>query len=502
MTLDELRAQVEQQIEQARQSHPQYTQIRAVQAACLAGGGRQPTSAESERVRAAVELIDADPHVSRLRTQLRAVESEAQRDEVDAARAAVTTPTAAVSAYTTTTYSVGDDRSSVGGGASQQRAGFSRNAGDGVIGYEQRTYNPDNANNSLDREGPRSWLKDLYRMNVHNDEGARIRLQRHAREVEVNNEQTSRALSTGSFAGNVPPQYLLDLVAPVVRAGRPFANTVTNLPLPETGMTFNIPKGTTGASVAIQSTQNTSVSSTDEVWGDLVLPVATAAGQQDVSRQSLERGAAGNDALVFMDLAGAYAVNLDQQLLSGSGSSGQVLGVLNTSGVLQATAYTAAATVQTFYSKVNGAVSAITSSRFLAPTHMALAPRRSSWLSNQFDNNGRPLVVPSSQAPQNAVGVDKELLNLHQVVDPSMPVAVGSGPEDLVIVYRAADLILFEDGDGMPRELRFEQTLGNQLTVKLVSYGYFGFTAARYPNAVQIIGGNSAAGFGQVAPTF
>ena len=51
--------------------------------------------------------------------------------------------------------------------------------------------------------------------------------------------------------------------------------------------------------------------------------------------------------------------------------------------------------------------------------------------------------------------------------------------------------------DCLPKELRFEQTLGNQLTVKLVSYGYAAFTAGRFPTAVGIIGGNSAAGFGE-----
>ena len=68
---------------------------------------------------------------------------------------------------------------------------------------------------------------------------------------------------------------------------------------------------------------------------------------------------------------------------------------------------------------------------------------------------------------------------------------------------RREDLLLWEDGDGMPRELRFEQTLGNQLTTKLVVYGYAAFTAGRYPTAVGVVGGNAGtAGFGLVAPTF
>jgi hypothetical protein len=45
--------------------------------------------------------------------------------------------------------------------------------------------------------------------------------------------------------------------------------------------------------------------------------------------------------------------------------------------------------------------------------------------------------------------------------------------------------------------------LGNQLTVKLVAYGYIAFTAGRYPTAVGVVGGNAGtAGFGLAAPQF
>jgi hypothetical protein len=62
--------------------------------------------------------------------------------------------------------------------------------------------------------------------------------------------------------------------------------------------------------------------------------------------------------------------------------------------------------------------------------------------------------------------------------------------------------LLWEDGDGMPKQLRFEQTLGNQLTVKLVVYGYAAFTAGRYPGAFGKTGGLDVTGGGQIAPAF
>lgn len=378
------------------------------------------------------------------------------------------------------------------------------------VSREERTYSQEK-----DRRGTASFFADAFRMRENQDQEAIERINRHAREVEVEGEMTTRATSTGSFAGLIVPQYLVDQAALVARAGRPFANTLQSLPLPDQGTQFQIPRGTTGAATAIQSTENSNVQSTDEVWANVTVPVGTIAGQQDVSRQSLERGTPGIDQLIYLDLAGAYAVNLDQQVLSGTGTSGQLTGVLNTSGINQASAFTAAATPATFYSKVAGQVNAVETTRFMAPNMIAMHPRRWNWLVSQVDSSNRPLVVPNSNGPFNAFATFDEpvdtpsprivgvLQGLPVITDASIPTAVGTGPEDQVLVYRNFDILLWEDGDGLPRQLRFEQTLGNQLTVKLVAYGYAAVTAGRYPAAVGVVGGNAGtAGYGLVAPSF
>jgi len=277
-------------------------------------------------------------------------------------------------------------------------------------------------------------------------------------------------------------------------------------------MNVVVPRQTTGVSAAVQATQNSAVSNTDAAITDLTIPVITIAGQQDVSRQSLERGV-GTDSLIYADLIAAYNVALDAQVISGTGSSGQALGILNTAGVHQATAFTAAATAATFYSKLAGAVAAIQSNRFLAATGIIIHPRRWGWLSSLVDSSNRPLVTPITSGPNNALGTYEgavdigtspvgTILGIPIYVDANIPTSVGTGPEDQVIVARLEDLILWEDGDGTPQQLRFEETTGGSLTVKLVAYGYAAFTAGRYPTAVGIVGGNSGAGFGLVAPTF
>ena len=45
--------------------------------------------------------------------------------------------------------------------------------------------------------------------------------------------------------------------------------------------------------------------------------------------------------------AAAYAVAVNQEVLSGTGTGGRALGILNTAGILTATAFTAAATIAT-----------------------------------------------------------------------------------------------------------------------------------------------------------
>lgn len=386
-----------------------------------------------------------------------------------------------------------------------QETGKEERVAPAVVTKEERTYTAEK-----NARGEASFFADAWRMQQ-GDYSARERLERHAREITVEGEGISkRATTTSSFAGLVVPQYLVDQAASVAQAGRPFANTCQRLPLPEQGMVFYITKGTTAAATAVQATQNTAVQNTDQVWTDIQVNVQTIAGQQEVSRQSLERGTPGLDSLVYLDLAGSYAVNVDVRTITGTGTGTK--GIQNAGGN-QATAFTAAATVQTFYAKTAGAVNSVLTNRFLPPTHILMHPRRWAWLLGQTDSTNRPLVVPVGQNPQNATanfGVSPEygqvvgfLQGLPVVTDANVPTAVGTGPEDLVFVYRNTDCLLWEEGDGLPRQLRFDERLGNQLTVNLVVYGYIAFTAERYEKGVSIVGGNAGtAGFGLVAPTF
>jgi HK97 family phage major capsid protein len=368
-----------------------------------------------------------------------------------------------------------------------------------------RTYNEGNK---------QEFLRDLYAFSVGRAGGSvQARLDKHEQEARAAGQyREERAMTSPAFAGVIPPQYLIDQYALVARSGRPVANVVQRLPLPASGMSLIIPRGTTGAAVGQQTAENTALTTQDEAWNNVTVPVVTAGGYNDVSRQSLERGGI-VDEIVFGDLIGAYAANLDQQVISGTGASGQALGIFNTAGINQASAYTAAVTAASLNLKLSGAMNLVETTRLLAPNIILMHTRRWNWLLNQNDSQGRPLITPTIAGPINALGVTGApvdnnliqpagtLLNMPVITDVNMPTGIGTGPEDQAAVIRREDLLLWED-PAAPFTLSFEQPVGQNLSVRLVAYGYFAFTAGRFPTAVGVTGGNSAAGFGQVAPTF
>jgi len=492
VTIEQIRARIRELLDQ-RAAHEQ-----AVQTTRAAIGAGDPTAEQATALRAAREaLVGLDAELDQQQEALRSALDEQTRNANAAAL-----------------------RAELGMTDDQQRG-----VGGARVGQEQRTYTAER-----DRRGETSFFVDAFRATQLGDVNAQQRLQRHAQEVQVEREapaqrdQQTRAVSTGSFGGLVVPQYLIGLAARIMRAGRPLANVVAGLPLPEQGMSLTIPRGTTGAAVSSQATQNSALQNTDEVWSDLVVPVATIGGQQDVSRQSLERGTPGIDQIVYMDLAGAYHAELDRQVAQGSGASGQMLGMLNTAGIVTATAFGGVVTAAALNTKIAGAVAGVGAVGVgVTPKLIVMHPRRWGYLTSLSDTTGRPIVAataggqnvlgnnttpggqsagddPGNYRTARAVG---NIQGLDVITDANLPTNVGTNVEDVVLVIDNDQVLLWEDGDGMPRQLRFEQTLGQNLTVKLIAYGYAAFTAGRYPQAVARVGGaDSTGGNGLIAPTF
>lgn len=343
--------------------------------------------------------------------------------------------------------------------------------------------------------GEHSFIVDLYRQQVTPGmfADAADRLGRHM----AFEQAERRDANVANFGGLIPPQYLVDMYAPMARAGRPFSNAIRTLPLPAQGTAWNISRITTGTTTTVQSAEGDTASETDIDETNLAIALRTISGSQDVSRQSLERGE-NIDQLVFGDLAAAYAVALN---------SANITALLATAGIIAVTYTDASPTFPEFHPKLADATQRINTNRFLPATFHLMHPRRWGWMTAQADSTGRPLVT--SIAPQNPVGVGEAAkygqvvgtvasTGLPVVTDASVPINLGSGTnEDIVTTLRGDDILLWEENGGAPRELRFEQPQGKKLVVELTAYGYSAFTAGRYPSGIATVGGT-----GLVTPAF
>ena len=346
-----------------------------------------------------------------------------------------------------------------------------------------------------------SFFRDLYSSQIHHDPSAGARIARHATEMDVE----YRDAGTGAFAGLVVPQYLTQLAAELARAGRPFANLCTSMPLPADGMTINISRVTTGSTAAVQATENSAVSEQDLDDTLLTLDIRTIAGQQDVSRQALDRGT-GIDAIIMADLSAAIASALDLGCIYGDGTSGALLGLNNISGKNDVTYTDGSPTVAEFYPKLMDAIQQINSNRYAGPDLIIMHPRRAAWLFAAVGSDSRPIVLPTAGVPSNAMGTGPvagyglnglQLAGIPVVADANISTVGGAGSdEDSVFVVRRADMLLFES-PGAPSMVRMDQTLGGQLTIKLVAFQYACAVFGRYPTAISKVSGT-----GLVAPTF
>jgi HK97 family phage major capsid protein len=355
---------------------------------------------------------------------------------------------------------------------------------------EERTYH---AGNSRDR----SFVADAWNARNGYDANAKERIERHMAEVRVE----KRDITSTTLNGLVPPLYLLDQAAELARASRPLANVIPSFPLPANGMTAYVTRVTTGTSANVQ-TENGAVSETDMVTTDFAVPIVTITGQQDISRQAVERGQV-TDSLVFRDLVEAYNARLDLQIISGSGANGQHKGFLTVSGT-GAQTYTATA-ITTLISKIVGAMNDVASNRFVPATLVVMSPRRWHQLLAASDTSGRPFVLPAQMAPDNPIAIGGTGVTgivgtlaggIPVLVDGNMPTNLGAATnEDRIIVTRLQDNVLWEEG--APRLFTFDQAVNSPATIRLAVFGYSAFTAERYPSATSIVVGS-----GLVAPTF
>ena len=363
-----------------------------------------------------------------------------------------------------------------------------RESAPAVVKSEARTYTP-NAGHS--------FVADAFRSQFNNDWEASQRIARHMQEEKVER----RDVTSANFAGLIVPQFLTDLAAPFARAGRPFMDASRKHALPAEGLTISISKVTTGSATAVQ-TEGAAVQETNMDDTKLDVSIVTVAGQQNVSRQSIERGT-NIDSLVMADLVSAYHTNLDALNVTTSATS-----LTNT--ITQVVTYTdASPTVAELYPKILDGIQRIQTNFFAGPNFILMHPRRLAFILAAVDSQNRPLAVPVPNfngqpafASGNGAPVygnsGYTMVGLPIITDANVITNNGTGTnEDVIIIGNSQESHLFEQGSGEPMMLRFEQPKAAELDITMIVYGYSAYTANRYPNAFSLISGT-----GLVTPTF
>ena len=357
---------------------------------------------------------------------------------------------------------------------------------------EELTYSARNAD---------GFLTDALKAQFGNDPDAQDRIQRHQREMVIE----KRAASTASFDGLVVPAYLVDLYAPLARAGRPFADAARKHPLPSQGMSVVISRITTGTNVAYQTSENTAAVTQDPDDTVLTVNVNTIAGQNSVSKQALMRGY-NIENIVLSDLMRAYHTKLDNALLNGTGANGQPLGLSGmTTGIL--VTYTATTgTVAGVFPKIADSIQQVQSTIYANPNAIVMHPRRLGFFLAGLDGSNRPLVVPTANNPINAMGTGQgtpqygnsgySILGLPIIVDANVATNVGASTnQDTIFIVDLNECHLWEEA-GSPTYVKFEEPNG-KVAINIVMFGMSAFTSLRYPGAIAQINGT-----GLAAPSF
>ena len=443
--------------------------IEQVRTACAEAENRALTDDEAAQVRAAQETISTiDDDLRAMQEQVDQYEDELRRDEAADRLAREVAPGAPAPGA--------PERVQVTG--------------------EPRTYARENDPKGL------AFMRDLALSVVRNDGAAAGRLARHMDEERVERGGAlveERAVGTGAFAGLVVPQYLVDLVAPNAKAGRPFADACRKHDLPGQGMTVNLSKITTGSSTAVQANEGDAASETNMDDTLLTINVQTNAGQQTASLQGIERGAGIEDTIVE-DLFRTYNTTLDSTLINQAST-----GLTN---VATNIAYTdASPTAAELYPKLLQAPSAVEAALLDMDPGDGIAvmhSRRWFWLQSQLSSTWPLFGQPSVPAQLSGVNYGERYGSGFRgvlpngtpvVVDNNISTALGAGTEDEIYFVAQSEAHLWED-PAAPVFIRAEQTKAANLQVLFVVYGYFAYTFTRRAHAQKI------SGTGLIAPTF
>jgi len=341
--------------------------------------------------------------------------------------------------------------------------------------------------------GQHDFLSDAMAAEFGNSYEARERISRYQNECRLE----KRDSGSSNFAGLVVPQFLVDAFAPLRRAGRPVLDISAKPALPAQGMTVNIGRLTTGVTTTTQASENAAPTESSPDDTLLAINVITNAAMFDISKQAFLRGT-GIENMLLGDAIRSYHTKLDALAINGSGSSGEPTGILNTSGINSVTYTDANPTYAEAFPKIVQAITDISSNFFGGATHIVMHPSLIGCFLRVLDTTNRPIFMPTAGNPQNATGTydapgyntgGLQILGLPVVADANVPTNLGAGTnQTAIIVGDFRESYIFEEGNGDPLFVRFEQPDGN-IAIRTVVFGFSAYTAGKYPQAFSAVTG-------------
>jgi HK97 family phage major capsid protein len=260
--------------------------------------------------------------------------------------------------------------------------------------------------------------------------------------------------------------------------------------LPQGVQSVNVPVLTVGATTTViaDDTAEDMVDITDTSTSS---PVVTIAGYVDASQQLLDQSPQGAhfDSVMFSSLTESYNAVLEAQLFNGSGSSGQLQGILGLSGINNVTYTNASPTATGLFTILGEAVAAVGDNRKQPPEKWYLTTSRGAWIATSEDTTLRPLMLAGSSAPG-----EFQLAQYPVRLSDAIPINLGTCTnQDAIVLCKPSDMLLLESAPHMRTMFDIgadtESSSDGTLTVRVELHRYVAAIIGRYPTGIAVIQG-------------
>jgi HK97 family phage major capsid protein len=268
------------------------------------------------------------------------------------------------------------------------------------------------------------------------------------------------------------------------------------MPYSPAGKQLDFPRTQTAPTVASQVNEADAVNETDFDGETYSVSKKLIAGQNDLSLQAFEFSQPGMDEVIMRELVKAYNAELDRQLLEGTGSSGQHLGIRAVSGINTQTFSSGGA--DDLLGKIYAGLSDISTN---APGYfgnaVVLHPRRASWIASHRDSLSNllqqgSLVMAAGTQDRGFAGT---LAGVGAIIDPNIATNRGASTNEDELYLVSLDELLLAEGPVRARVL--SEVLSGTLQVRLQLFAFSAFAGGRRSKVI-----TKVSGAGLATPTF